>query len=407
MPPNGWQKRRNGLRKMQPDTRIGAEGISAQSDEKGQIIALSGLSLDPVFNLVRDLPKKIAHLAGAPEISDFYDYYTLAYAAIGLSEKNMVRLYCPRTFNLERLIRDGRFSTSTGDLAIASHKKYSRFEFIDLKAGPKGFGSTLEFSSADFSLRQHIFKADTDRFKNKNVLYTMQRDNDLDWVADWVRYHASAHGANGVVIADNGSTRYSAHELLATLAGVKGIEKACVVTVPYKYGPGKKYSSLSKSRFLQMAIQNAVKELLLTSARAVVSQDIDELVISRSGRSVFDAVASSRFGAFTIPGFWRVCDPSDGRPEHSKSVFIYDRRTQSCQPKYAVVPKSRLGQTPWATHSLYYLPRKLLMSREFWYAHCRDVTTNWLGDRPLNPLPKTAERDAELEHILKVHLAPQ
>jgi hypothetical protein len=156
-----------------------------------------------------------------------------------------------------------------------------------------------------------------------------------------------------------------------------------------------------------MAIQNALKDLLLSSARAVLSLDIDELVISRSGRSVFDAVAASRFGAFTIPGYWRVCDPAEGRPMHMHSVFIEDKRKQSCQPKYAVVPESRLGHTPWATHSLYYLPRKLLLTREFWFAHCRDVTTNWSGDRPLNPLPRTAERDLELERILKSHLGSQ
>jgi hypothetical protein len=365
------------------------------------LMTLSGLCLSPESPYRRNLPKPIAHLGAEPEITEYFDYTTLSYAAIALPARDKIRLYGPPLFNLRDLVRAGTFRTNGTVAAIRKIRQYPRFSIIDLQAPKGGIGATLDFQHAGMTLEQPVFTADLARFKGHNVVYTMQRDNDLAWIVDWLRYYVRAHGATAVVIADNASTRYSPADLLRTIGGVEGISQAAVVSVPFRYGPRHKFARLSKGRYLQMSVQNAIRDMLLGAARAVISVDIDEIVVSRSGRSVFDVVASSPFGAFTIPGFWRVCNPDDGPVSFRTSVHIEDRTKEKSPPKYAVVPNSLLGQTPWAIHSLYYLPRWLLLSKEFWFAHCRHVSTNWGGDRPLVPLGPMAERDHALEAVLR------
>ncbi|WP_216075142.1 hypothetical protein, partial [Acinetobacter baumannii] len=56
-------------------------------------------------------------------------------------------------------------------------------------------------------------------------------------IQDWVRFSRDVHGADAVLIYDNGSTSYSLADLAGALGALDGIAVARVVSWPYKFGP--------------------------------------------------------------------------------------------------------------------------------------------------------------------------
>ena len=59
--------------------------------------------------------------------------------------------------------------------------------------------------------------------RGDRVIFTINKDNDLAWIADWARFYVAEHGATAAVVYDNGSTDYIGRPLSgATLAAVPG-----------------------------------------------------------------------------------------------------------------------------------------------------------------------------------------
>lgn len=374
-----------------------------------RIINLDGLSLPAEHPQSRQLPFTMRKLADRPEIKAGYDTKTLVYAAIAFPSRNRVHLYTPRLFNLRSVLSGGQFRLGGIRLPQGVPFKLLRHERHVLNLLPQALGDRLEFCGAGINASMSLFTADTVSFSGRNVLYTMQHDNDLEWIRDWAEYHASAHGADAVIIADNGSKRYSAETLYDVLADVKGISQVAVLRVPFLFGVAQGFRNLSYGRFLQKAMVNVVRDMFLTTARAVLPIDIDELVIARRGGSIFDAVTKSRFGFLTFPGFNRRSNPAYGRPTHRNSIYILNgpKASNLSPTKYAVVPGTIAGRSPWGVHSLELLPRTFFLSRDFWFAHCLDVTTNWRGKRSLDHLPPDSLVDEPLERVLSRHLSPE
>ncbi|MFX8481515.1 hypothetical protein ABTL74_19375, partial [Acinetobacter baumannii] len=47
-------------------------------------------------------------------------------------------------------------------------------------------------------------------FAGRRVLLTLSRNNAPRWIADWIRFYATLHGADAVLLYDNASDRYRA-----------------------------------------------------------------------------------------------------------------------------------------------------------------------------------------------------
>lgn len=63
-------------------------------------------------------------------------------------------------------------------------------------------------------------------FAGKNILVTWNKDNDLQWIHDWITFHAALHDIDGVLIYDNASTTYSPQQLLETMQAAAGAGRA-------------------------------------------------------------------------------------------------------------------------------------------------------------------------------------
>ena len=106
-------------------------------------------------------------------------------------------------------------------------------------------------------------------------------------------------------------------EVLKRMDGLRTrFDRKLVITI---IGPGGAGNANFNSKFLHMTMVELARRRLLAEARAVLNVDIDELVISRSGRSIFDATVDSPQGYHRIGGQWAYALPpyAESFPRHA------------------------------------------------------------------------------------------
>ncbi|QQA42749.1 hypothetical protein [Pelagovum pacificum] len=235
-------------------------------------------------------------------------------------------------------------------------------------------------------------------FRDGRLITAISRDNELDWIAEWCRFHARRHGATGAVLFDNGSTTYGPSDLAEVLRMTPGFRASAVVSVPFPYGyklitPEKAY----RLQFLQTAVMNLVRNDMASEADAVLSCDIDELVMGPAGASVFDA-AHNWTGGLRIPGRWVYPDPDQPKPCSQHLHLNRPDPDRDCPTKWCARPKGWLSAFGgWNVH--YYggsLSTLAPISDVFSLAHCAGTTTAWKDRSPRFDIPERLVRDPDL-----------
>jgi hypothetical protein len=241
-------------------------------------------------------------------------------------------------------------------------------------------------------------------FEGMRVLLTLSKNNRLEWIQDWVRYNRDIHGANAILLYDNQSTAYSPEELLESLQRISGIDQICVVRWPFKYGPlGFGYLDFWDSDFCQYGSLEHARWMFLQRAKSALNTDIDELVVSSKGRSVFDAAERAWTGMTRFSGLW-VCGFSERTRRASPdspiryTAFDYYLKPTSkrrfgvfpvtdvfpsaggmLNTKWAVVPRKCPNNAQWAVHQICSWRGRYHFSldRSFCYRHYREINDNW------------------------------
>ncbi|MCL6282763.1 glycosyltransferase family 2 protein [Ruegeria sp. 2012CJ41-6] len=306
-----------------------------------------------------------------------YDFHTLFYDCYFDPQVGEVILICPSLMNFRRLVEQAAFSLDGTDVQIKAIDALSRGNVIRFQS-PSGHPAELTITHELFSGAVAVNALHTDVFAGKNVLYAISKDNKLEWIRDWLIYYVREHGANAVVIYDNHSTAYSMDELKETLASVEGIEASAVVRAWFPFGPGGGGKTNFKSKFLHLTMVELGRRRLLSEARAVLNVDIDELVYSRSGASIFDATMASRQGYVRIDGCWAFADPPrDGQLiRHADHQFIRrDSGKAKMNRKYCVAPQGPLKGHLWLTHRI--ISRRDPTDPDFGFWHFRRISNNW------------------------------
>jgi hypothetical protein len=241
-----------------------------------------------------------------------YDFLTLSYDAVFAPDEGGTVLVCPKLLNLEQVLREGEVRLD-GRRVRPQFRRFRRYDLAVLPCGTRPERVEIAF---DGWRGEAAVSAAERTFAGRNCLLTVSKDNPLRWIADWARFHVRAHGADAALVFDNGSMSYTPGELAEALAGA-GLGVVRVAPAPQPYGPIPLRGSRSKGMFLQQALLNLARRRFLGAARAVLQCDVDELVVGRNGRSVFDAAARSRAGFVKFPGVWRTPEGAvDGMALH-------------------------------------------------------------------------------------------
>lgn len=263
----------------------------------------------------------------------------------------------------------------------------------------------VSFSGADFILP--IQPNHCAELSGSRLIFTINRDNELGWIREWALWHARRHGADSIVLVDNGSTKYSLDELRTALAAVPGIRHVALHSWPYKFGPidPAVFNFAYWSRFLQPSSMSMVLRRYGMLAHGLLDCDIDELAATVSGASAFDVAKQSPGGLVVCRGTWVEALPERGSPplpphRAYRHVLADPKRALSPQRKWALDPLRPWVQ-PLSVHPYWHWiegrdRHAKSMPPDLSYFHFRGINTNWKGTRTAPPIDATV-RSAALD----------
>ena len=343
-----------------------------------------------------------------------FDAETLFFDAIYADERRDTALIlAPPPFNLAGPLRATRAtaqpSSSTCALKLEELDRHGR-AWVRVPAGTTHLELGGVFGRLDVPLAANC----SDAFRGRRVLLTVTKDNELDWIQDWIRYHRDRHRADAVLLYDNGSTAYTPEDLAEAVARLSGIEVAGIVVWPFKYGPqGRADGRFWDSDFCQNGALEHARWLFLRSARSVLSVDVDELVVSGDTRTVFERAEAAWHGSARFNGYWMYGFADRGPTSDAELSFrdfeYYLNSAQRpaaealgvealCPTKWAVVPARCPARAQWCAHRIKRWLPGYLASSGLSYRHFREISHHWKLNRRQRPRfdPQVFVHDAEL-----------
>lgn len=366
-----------------------------------EIIKLSPLELEPISSARRMMPRP-PNLR-QPDYEDKYDFLTIFYDCFSSIDGAWKIFVGPPLLNLETIVLPAlpaafRCSSSSDvslrhlvactQLWLRTVENHAvlppgRFQQVEIKVQPN----------------------ESDLFRGRKVLLTKSKDNDLDWIHDWVHFFAHMHGSDAVLFYDNASTRYDISQLCKRISSVPGIEVVVVVRWPYKFGPVGSESFHGPqglpwdSNYSQYGILEHARHRFLGLAEAVVNADVDELIISKSHYSVFEILGCSDTGYLEYPGYW--IESATESVSDTRSHFDFEYRfavPELSDPKWTVAPRRCPPDAQWGVHQISGMQADVLSS-EVSFRHFRAISTSWKYPRD------KVERPNELDYVKDDELA--
>lgn len=330
-----------------------------------------------------------------PNYDQLYDSTTVAFDFVEVLELGKLVMLCPPLFNLEQELQDLRVTADDTDEPLKwTVKRAYRHDQIWIDT-PKFSALNLRSSLGDFSILRSACAGHGQLFTGRRVLFTLSKNNNLEWIKDWIRFYRDIHGADAVLLYDNSSTEYSAQELCRELSSIKGIKAICVVTWPFKYGPPGFGDKHWESLFSQGGMLEHARWKYLGSASSVLNVDIDELVLAK-GESIFEIAEASESGYVRFEGGWMVPvgeeQPSSPARLPLHRDFSTGLRRQIkwtgrrfglgniCRSKWAVVPARCSMGACWNVHYVFEMKetRTPVKTR---FGHFRAINNSWLYKR--------------------------
>ena len=366
----------------------------------------TSLSLPPEAAIKRESIRPVEfRQAGFDEA---FDATTLFYDLILSRNKHGNRLIFigPPFFNLFPSFYGGRIGGQPLASTISNYCLRDRCSDVWI---PNWDSDAVDLELDFGSYRLTPQSAATHLYRGKRVLYTLSRDNELRWIIDWVQFHARNHGANAVLIYDNASTNYAGEDLERSLKEAFPDFEINVVDWPYKYGPQGFKGQWWDSHFCQAAAFQDARFRFLDSASSVLNCDIDELVVSEKGESVFDITEKSKNGCTIFNGKWISTVTVGTHPELNSlsdfrhGYFRYLARTEpTCPKKWCVVPRRCKLEEYWAAHTVSGMDVASSYSDSFSYRHFQSISTNWKYHRvrPVVFDPSVHQFDKTLDEAL-------
>lgn len=242
--------------------------------------------------------------------SEKFDSTTIFYDIAVVGDE--VILSGPPLLNLQPVLEtalvkvDGR----SAHFVKTTRLERSQTTIFSFDCGKTGFPDKVEVHIESLGLKvEKTGLKDLAKFLyNKNVLMTLQKNEEIQWIKDWVAYYVHNHGVNAVLLYDNESDNYSAADLVSALESISKLDKIVVVNWNFKYGPqGSPWVGPGvdwDSDFCQIGAFQNCRFHWTNESNGWINADIDELVMSRSNASVFDLLKDSSTGVVGYGGKW-------------------------------------------------------------------------------------------------------
>lgn len=216
----------------------------------------------------------------------------------------------------------------------------------------------------------------------KNILYTLQKDNDPKWIQDWIDWHVRHHRIDAVVIYDNNSQRYPVDVLRQALH-----DSSCRVVLtecPFRFGPAAHMGSEWDSDYLSCAMFEHVRYFYGGADSLLLNLDVDELLVTRDHAPI-DELMSPASAGHLFDGRWihlpTVNTGSEQVLNHAAHRVL--DTTALCPPKWIVRLGALDDELFMHIHDIDGDSVSHLSPRQALYLHHWQISTNWKYDRSL------------------------
>jgi hypothetical protein len=270
-------------------------------------------------------------------------------------------------------------------------------------SGP-GLDDTLLLAAGETSASIAVNQSHAALLAGRRVVTTLSRDNPLPWIRDWAVFYVRLHGADAVLLYDNGSKDYTLEEIAAALSGIAGLRDVVIVSWPFPYGLGVGLEPRAPSvdNFCQTGSLDHARRCFCPQARSVLNVDIDELLPPRK-RTIFEKVEESPHAVLLFHGVWAEAPGIDSaealrRVRHRDCRSVWQsqidmlalRKTETlCRTKWVAVPSRCHPDVEWGVHDIYPATDNAHETQRSWrkrdrsmaYRHCRQINVGWKTDR--------------------------
>ena len=287
------------------------------------------------------------------------------------------------------------FDDGEGCIVLSGPPLLNLHDEISLSFAVDGVSAFAELKDADRTQRSRVFArgeslvirgtVDTevtvgrsyrDLFRGHRVLFTLQKDNDLEWIIDWAAFHVLHHQVDALLIYDNNSSAYTSLELEMALHKL-GLP-AVIVRWTCRYGPGGGRKGIWDSDFGQISQLEHARFRFLADAELVINADVDELLLTDDRRPILDHLREYGNGALVYCGRWieAVNRPAKRRHAH---YHYYDSTIKPAATKWSAQPASIPREAYWGRHA--FVGWSARQTDRVLHRHFRAITTNWKDHR--------------------------
>lgn len=348
--------------------------------------------IDPVSTVkfptgwgLRREPARPPHLridyCGGMRFDDNFDWDNMFYDAVQLNE-NQIALIGPPIYGIkEWMASNAGFADRHGNMLPYQFFDLDRVSYTIVQTKTIDPDLVMLSSKAD---PVHIPVNHNDGYFNGHkVMVTLQKNNPIRWIEQWMDYHYRNHGIDGFLIYDNASTDYGIGELDYAIS--RPYLRVRVVPWPYPYGPQGSDHAPWDSDYGQYVMLEHAKYRYLSNAALVLNNDIDELIVTKgpSLDQIQSQLASGPHHCLAYQGRWiEPHDVPNNRSAHDIPMDLRRFADYCCTDennkigighKWMLVPKPNM-QYQWLVHRI---AGPYGVSQDLFYGHYLAMNTNW------------------------------
>ena len=352
-------------------------------------VDLSSVALDPRVNQIRRPTSPV--FARGMTFEGHFDYFTLFYDIFEEQDRKSILAVGPPLPSQMEPITDIEFiSASSGESCEFTYiRPRTRWSTAFFRITPRSETLALAILFGGQQVIRAVQPNLSRLFSGRRVLIAKNKDNPLEWIVDWARYHVTHFGIDAVLLYDNCSHTYTAADLRRALTLVPGIAVIVVIDWPYPYATPREvcwppsFERWSDSGFLEIG-----RRRFLSEATFALHLDVDEMLVQRSRMSLDDLIETHEVAWFQFSSQDMMAYP------HPRNILLRHRDVywikpaDAVRPKYLVVPRRCPEDARWWIHLIHDAPFVEIDPSKLSIAHFNPLTTGWggRGDR----LPPTA-----------------
>lgn len=259
-----------------------------QNNASFEVYNVRSIRIPKNLNTTRDLHDRNSSLP-AHEQKGRFDRRTVFYDVFYQPADNKFIGLGPKWLNLNKVLRPMRISS--GDETLT-------FSLIEIKSlcvlvvqAPRRINDSttaLKFMFPDFCVDLEVdtsCRAEThlNHPSQRLTIINLQKDNHVEWIEDWIRWHNRLHNVQRLVLYDNGSS--NRQELEQSLRKLDVDMKIVLVGWPFEYGR-------SPDKFAQRGAMNHCRMRFAVPNGYCINADIDEYLVNKTGQSLLDYLDS-------------------------------------------------------------------------------------------------------------------